>query len=144
MFRTDDCIGVFFGSRKAQRDFAFNESGSYFLSRGWIGDGNGSVFDEYDRMEKRYGPERAMNVLKKLLAHYTRLVHIIMPNAASLDADRDYARHAADKFGLNYVEVEGTVELIRRMIDGQWNGDRGNRTWSADHAGNDDAIVIRL
>jgi hypothetical protein len=123
VFRTDDCIGVFLGSRQAQRERAHKEPGSYFLSRGWIGDGLGSVFDEYDRMERRYGPVRAMSVFKKMMFHYRRLVHIIMPKAETLESDRSFSREKAERFGLDYVEVEGTDGLIRQMAAGRWDGD---------------------
>ena len=118
VFRADDCIGIFLGSRQARRDLVLKEPGSYFLTRGWIADGAGSVFDEYERMEKRYGAERAMRIFKKLLAHYRQLVHIVMPGAENVHSDRLYASGKAAKFGLDYVEIPGTDELIRRMTEG--------------------------
>jgi len=118
VFRTDDCIAIFLGSQQARRERAFSQPGSYFLSRGWIGDDAGSVFDEYARMEKRYGAERALRIFKRMLLHYRQLVHIVMPGAESLSSDRLYAQEKATKFGLDYVEIAGTVELIRRMTEG--------------------------
>ena len=123
VFRTDDCIGIFLGSRQVQRERAHKEPGSYFLSRGWIGNGVGSVFDEYDRMTQRYGTARGTSLFKKMLAHYRRLVHIVMPGAATLDSDRGFARGNAERFGLDYVEVEGTNALIKRMVEGGSGGD---------------------
>jgi len=117
VFRADDCIGIFLGSRQARRDLALKQPGSYFLTRGWIADGAGSVFDEYERLEKRYGAERAMGIFKKLLAHYRQLVHIVIPGTETLCSDRHYASEKAAKFGLEYVEISGTDELIRRMTE---------------------------
>jgi hypothetical protein len=53
-----------------------------------------------------------------MLAHYHQLVHIVMPDNESLTSDRLYAQEKAAKFGLEYVETSGTVELIRRMSHG--------------------------
>lgn len=118
VFRSDDCIGLFMGSRQARREFAYSQPGSYFLTHGWIGDGSGSVFDEYARLEKRYGPERARTVFKKLLQHYRQLVYITLPGSETLDQDRGFTQEKAVRFGLEFVEVEGATELIRRMAEG--------------------------
>lgn len=123
VFRTDDCIGIFLGSGQARRDLANREPGSYFLSSGWIGDNTGSVFDEYARLEKRWGPERAMKTFKKMMEHYTQLVHIVMPGAATADSDRRYAQAKAAQFGFAYVETPGTDHLIRRMAAGESDPD---------------------
>lgn len=116
VFTADDCIGIFMGHHEKQRAHALKFPGSYFLCRGWIGDGNGSVFDEHQIMTKRYGIERANRLMKKMLFHYTRLVHIVMPDATNLDTDRDYAKGKADQFGLEYVELYGTDTLIQNMV----------------------------
>ena len=118
VFKTDDCIGIFMGSMKVQREQAFRAPGSYFLSRGWIGDGVGSIFDEYNRLEARYGTDRAMKVFRTLMVHYNRITHILIPGAASQEADRAYAQAMATKFGLDYVELQGTIQLIQAMIAG--------------------------
>ncbi|WP_321449020.1 DUF1638 domain-containing protein [uncultured Cohaesibacter sp.] len=123
LFKTDDCIGVFLGSKEDQRQRAHNEPGAYFISRGWVGDGTGSLFDEYHRMKERRGEEKALKLMKKMLGHYDRIAHIIMPSAPDLEGDKAYARAMADTFGLDYVEIEGTTELIRQMVDGQTNRD---------------------
>lgn len=123
VFRTDDCIGIFLGSRQAQRERALREPGSYFLSRGWIGDGLGTVFDDFGRMEHKFGPTRALSLFKKMMAHYRRVVHIVMPGTKTLDSDRCFARGNAERFGLDYVEIDGTDALIRQMADGRWGGD---------------------
>jgi len=123
VFKTDDCIGIFMGSMKAQREQAFRAPGSYFLTRGWIGNGSGSIFDEYTRLEARYGQERAMKVFKKLLIHYNRLTHILVPGAPDVEADRAFATAMAAKFGLDYVELQGTIQLLKDMVSGADNED---------------------
>lgn len=123
LLRTDDCIGAFLGSRQARSDLLESDPGSYFLTRGYIGDGTGSVFDDYPRLEKRFGQERAAAVMQELLGHYRRLVYITMPGVEPLESDRLYARTHAANFGLDYVEMEGSLKLLKQMADGDWSGD---------------------
>lgn len=121
VLRTDDCIGAFLGSRRAQRSLALAEPGSYFLSRGWIGDGAGSLLDEYHRLAARVGERRALAVMDAALRNYRRVVHILMPGAGpgTLESDRAYARRLAGTFGLEYREMPGTAALIVAMASGQ-------------------------
>jgi hypothetical protein len=123
LLRTDDCIGVFLGSRQARSDLLESDPGSYFLTRGYIGDGTGSVFDDYPRLEKRFGQERAAAVMRELLGHYRKLVYITMPGVEPMESDRLYARTHAANFGLDYVEMEGSLALLRQMAEGDWSGE---------------------
>ena len=118
LFRADDCIGVFLGSRQERLRQLQSDPGCYFLTRGYIGDGTGTVFDEYNRMEKKYGPEQAMDLMQEMLAHYTKLVFLIVPGQEPTEAERAYARDNAERFGLAYVEMQGTLELLRQMAKG--------------------------
>lgn len=120
LFRADDCIGVFLGSRQARARQLEADPGCYFLTRGYIGDGTGSVFDEYNRMERRYGPEKAMDLMKEMLAHYRKLVFVTVAGNGPTEAEQRYARANAARFGLDYIEMEGTLELLQRMALGRW------------------------
>ncbi len=123
LFRADDCIGVFLGSRQARARQLEADPGCYFLTRGYIGDGTGSVFDEYNRMEHRYGSDRAMDLMQEMLAHYRKLVFVTVAGNGPTEEERRYARANAERFHLEYVEVEGTLELLKRMARGHWGGD---------------------
>ncbi|MBS1181450.1 MAG: hypothetical protein H6Q99_1330 [Proteobacteria bacterium] len=123
LLRADDCITVFLGSRQARSDLLASDPGSYFLTRGYIGDGTGSVFDDYPRLEKRFGRERAAAVMQDLLGHYRKLVYITMPGVEPPEDDRRYARTHAANFGLDYVEMEGSLALLKQMVEHDWSGD---------------------
>ena len=81
------------------------------------------VFKEYERALRRYGKERAERLLQLMMSHYKRLVYIRMPNAETLEPDREYAQAMAARFSLRYEEIEGTPEWLRRMIAQQWDED---------------------
>ncbi len=118
LFTTDDCIGIFMGDRDKQRQYATCHPGTYFLSKGFIGDGNGTIFDEYAEMIDKYGQQRADRLMKKMLAHYNRLVYIALPDDDNIESDRRYAQARAEQFDLEYLEIEGTDQLIRMMLAG--------------------------
>lgn len=121
VFTADDCIGIFMGHHESQKAHSLAFPGTYYLCRGWIGEGNGSVFDEHKVMEERFGRDRADKLMTKMLSHYTRLVHIIMPGSLTLDSDREYAKEKALLFNLEYMEIEGTDVLVREMLAGRFN-----------------------
>lgn len=121
--RGDDCIGLFLGSQRARHEHALEEPGTYFLTGGWIGDGSGSPFTDYDRMVARYGAERAEALMGKMMRHYDHLTYIRMPNRAEVESDRAYARGVATRFGLEYVEIEGTARWLERLVAGDWRSD---------------------
>ncbi len=121
LFATDDCIGIFMGDQCKQREYALAHPGTYFMCKGWIGDGKGSVFDEYTTMVNRYGQQRAERLTKKMLGHYHRLAHIVIPEDQGSLSDENYVKEKADLFGLEYTELTGTDHLISVMLSGREN-----------------------
>ena len=119
--KTDDCIELFLGSRRARLDQLAREPGTFFLTQGYIGDGASMVFSEYERSVVRYGKERAERLLQSMMSHYKRLVYIKTAHAASLESDRAYAHTMADRFRLTYEELEGTSDWLGQMITGPWD-----------------------
>lgn len=118
--RVDDCIAIFLGSRAEHRRQLGAEPGTYYLTKGWVEAGDGP-FAEYEPMVKRWGEERARRLMGTLLKHYTRLAFIRTGNEADLGPAREYAGAAAARFGLRYDELEGSPELVRRLVDGPWD-----------------------
>jgi hypothetical protein len=119
--KTDDCIELFLGSRKARLALLAREPGTYFLTRGYIGDGASMITEEYERSVARYGKERAERLLDSMMSHYTRLVYIRTAQAASPESDREYAQAMAARFRLRYEEMAGTTEWLSRMMAGKWD-----------------------
>jgi hypothetical protein len=117
--RVDDCISIFLGSRSAYRQQSRIEPGTYYLTKGWIEVGD-SPFAEFDRMEEKYGRAKADRMITLMLANYKRLA-LINTGQYELERYRDYARKEADRFGLRYEEIEGSDELVKRMIEGPWD-----------------------
>jgi len=117
--QVDDCIAIFLGSRAAYRQQSRAEPGTYYLTKGWIEVGD-SPFAEYDRLVERYGQARADRVISIMLRNYTRLA-LINTGQYELERYRDYARRTAARFGLRYEEIEGSTELVKKMVYGPWD-----------------------
>ncbi|HBY98192.1 MAG TPA: hypothetical protein DEP84_30320 [Chloroflexi bacterium] len=120
--KVDDCIAIFLGSRSAYLTESRGEPGTYYLTKGWIEGGDGSPFAEYDRMVRRFGPERAERMMHVLLKNYTRLA-LINTGQYEQERYRDYARRTAERFGLRYEEIDGSTALVEKMIFGPWDDD---------------------
>ncbi|MBI2954307.1 MAG: DUF1638 domain-containing protein [Chloroflexi bacterium] len=117
--RVDDCIGLFLGSRRAYREQARNQPGTYYLTKGWIDVGD-TPFAEYERVAAKHGPERARRVMDAYLRHYTRLV-LINTGEEDRDQYQAYARRSAARFGLSYEEISGSTALVEKLIHGPWD-----------------------
>jgi hypothetical protein len=117
--RVDDCIAIFLGSRSAYQTQASQEPGTYYLTKGWIEVGD-SPFEEYKRLIKRYGEQKALRMIKLMLKNYTRLA-FINTGAYELERYREYARQTAERFGLRFEEIEGAPSLVQKLLFGPWD-----------------------
>jgi hypothetical protein len=117
--RQDDCIAIFLGSRRLYKEVLNQEPGTYFLSKGWI-DAGITIVDELKGMEEHYGKKRAERVMKRMLQHYKRLAFIDM-GYQNQEKYRKFSRMAAKRFNLNYQEIKGTPEFLRKIYNGPWD-----------------------
>ncbi len=118
--KRDDCISIFLGSQQERLNQLVSAPGTYYLTQGYIGDGAGSFFSDYDRIVQKYGLERAEKIRTKMFSHYHRLTYIRLPNVSTLEADREYSRKMAARFNMEYNEIEGTTSLLRHLFEGDW------------------------
>lgn len=114
----DDCIGLFMGSRAAHLELTRDEPGRFFLSRGWIEAGT-TPFEELKAIAERCGMEKAVEMTRKLLAHYRALSFIYIPGAGDLSEFKAYAEQKAAEFDLRYGEIQGTSSLFTDMLKGR-------------------------
>ena len=119
--RVDDCISIFLGSGCAYREQSRAEPGTYYLTKGWIEAGD-NPFGQYDRIAEKYGHEKAERMIRLMLANYKRLA-LINTGQYELERYRAYAKGEAEHLGLRYEEIEGSPDLVKRMINGPWDGD---------------------
>ena len=119
--RVDDCIAIFLGSGTAYAEQAAKEPGTYYLTKGWI-EVSDTLLDEYERSVELYGEEPAKRIMSVMLKNYKRLVYI---DTGTQDQERyqAYAQKMANQFSLQYEEIVGSDELIKKMLFGPWDKD---------------------
>jgi hypothetical protein len=119
--RTDDCIAIFLGSCSAYKEQANQEPGTYYLTKGWIEAGD-TPFEEHKLLVEKYGEEKAGRMTRLLLKNYKRLA-LINTGQYEIERYRDYTRETAKKFELRFEEIEGSADLVKKMVFGPWDGE---------------------
>ena len=119
--RVDDCIAIFLGSARAYREQSRQTPGTYYLTKGWI-EVSDTPFEEHKRLVARYGQDRADRIMQVMFKHYTRLAYI---DTGQTDQERyrQHARQTAQQFKLDYEEIPGSMNLIRKIVQGPWDND---------------------
>lgn len=112
--RCDDCIAMLLGSTKEYKKQFLKEPGTYYLTRGYIGDIESSFFDNYSEIRKKYDDETWEWFLGQMLKNYKRLVFI---DTGNYDAEkwRQKAKREASKLGLDFEEIKGTNEIFGKI-----------------------------
>jgi Protein of unknown function (DUF1638). len=140
--RAHDCITLIMGSKEAYRDYFDSNSGTSYTSSGWLErierpgtadsnqlgtDGMGSSnirTATYAEYVEEYGEEAAEYLMKALgggsLKHYNKLA-FINTGAGDIEADRETSIRNATRNGWEFEEIEGSTNLLQRMLDGDWD-----------------------
>ena len=120
--RVHDCIGLLLDKEDERVGGDKTETGTYYLSKGWIESGD-HLLGEYDRMRERFGEDRALKLMNTMLGHYTRVAFIRTGPDPKLETYLSFSREFAKTFNLRFEEINGTKEMIRRLIQGPWGDD---------------------
>lgn len=119
--KIDDCIGLTLGFRSNYyREFAQNP-GSYYFTKGWI-EASEDPLKEYHKVAAKYDQETADWTIKEILKHYKRAVLIKHEQEAD-EPSQAYVQHFAEFFGLNYEEMQGSQDYLKKLIYGPWDED---------------------
>lgn len=116
--RADDCISLLLGSYELRRKIS-KEEGTYFLTKGWL-DFERNLIVEYQRCVEKYGPDRALRVMKVMLGHYRRLM-VIDTKAYELEDILDTTRAFAEKMGMKHEEFTGSMRFLKKLLLGPWD-----------------------
>lgn len=135
--RAHDCITLFLGSRKKYRESFDCHPGTYYKTTGWIERGDGENVDDvtiskklglhmkYEELVQKYGEDNAqyiMETMGDLTANYDRMAFIGM----GLDCEQHFAgiaeKEAREK-GLIFEKLEGSMEILRKLMAGDWDDD---------------------
>ena len=136
--RAHDCITLFLGSREQYQYQFENFSGTYWYAHDYIerDDGSGGALalgsgsdvqmnDVYDEYVRKYGQDNAdylMEVMGAWQKHYQRAAYIEMGIGDGSEVEAK-AQAEAERRGWVFDRVAGDMVLIRRLVDGDWEGD---------------------
>ncbi|HBV86132.1 MAG TPA: hypothetical protein DEF42_05655 [Desulfosporosinus sp.] len=111
--KSEDCISVLLGLRHASKCHV-NRTTSYFLSAGWIAYGSDG-WKEYQRCLELFDHETAYWCIKEMIKYYETFI-LINNGMASYLNDQVYVQKMSKFFGLNYEEVEGSLDWLASMF----------------------------
>lgn len=124
--RSHDCIAVLLGSHRRYREEFSENPGTYWFSPGWVEQSTFPCGAGKETLRKRYGEQYGednadflVEHARESLAAYNRAALITW---AELDRDayHERARQVATEFGWRYETVEGSSELLGRVLNGRW------------------------
>jgi len=113
--KTEDCISLLLGSAERRRALS-KETCSYFLTRGWIESEN-NLADEYAYCVRKFGPERALKVMRAMLKNYRHLT-LIDTGAYDITPLQSRTEELAATLGLSHKIVEGSQRLFHKLLTG--------------------------
>ena len=138
--RAHDCITLFLGARERYAT-EFSASTTYWyvndqvernqgynaksVGLGVSGDGDDDMEAIHAEYVEKYGEDNAdylMEVMGAWKAHYQRAAFVGM-GVADESASVAYAHEQADRRGWAFDQVEGSLVLLRKLIDGEWDED---------------------
>ena len=136
--RAHDCITLFLGSRERYQQQFTDFPGTYWYAQDYIEreDGSGTALSMgagsdtdlaavYDEYVQKYGKDNAdylMEVMGAWQQHYRRAAFIDM-GVADGAAVETRAQAEAARRGWTFDRLTGDLVLIRRLLNGDWEGD---------------------
>jgi hypothetical protein len=119
--RVDDCIAMLLGSNEAFSMEAEKERGSYYLAKAYL-DECANLVTEHEAMVEKYGPDRAVRMMKLVLKHYTRVV-LVDTGRYDLEPLRERVAEIAACYDLAVEEVPGTTRILDALVAEEWGDD---------------------
>ncbi|WP_371381077.1 DUF1638 domain-containing protein [Sporomusa aerivorans] len=116
--KVDDCIPLLLGSCEARRNI-LKEKGTYFLTQGWL-DNENNLLREYERCVERYGPERALKIMKIIRGHYKRFM-LIDTGAYAVESVLPQTRRFAEMLHMCHEVTKGSLRLLCKLLQEQWD-----------------------
>jgi len=136
--RAHDCITFLLGSKERYREIFNAEPGTYYFSPGWLESPPDHYVSgaeqltqmgmrglNYEALVEKYGEENArylMETLEMGTGHYTRYAWI-STELGEFPEYMEQIRKKAEEDGKRFEALRGSVSLIQRALDGNWNNE---------------------
>jgi hypothetical protein len=118
--RVDDCIALFLGSSDERKKQLKIEPGTYFLTRGYIGEAEDLIVSGFSEIKDKYDKNTWQQIIKEMLKNYRRIVFINTGNY-NPSGWRKKAKREASKLGLRFEELKGPNKLLDKIIKENWD-----------------------
>jgi len=131
--RVHDCCTLFLGSKKNFERYFKNNPSQPFSSPGYM-ERSDSLFHDglvggdmetdpiYLGYVEKWGEENARYIYETMYgtkAHYKKLVYIEIPETRN-PGYAELCRKRAEESEMEFVVLEGSLDLLRNLIDGNW------------------------
>lgn len=130
--RAHDCITLLMGSKEKYLEYFNRHPGTYYHSCGWV-ERSTSAFDNpdstttrmgistYQQYVEKFGEDNAKYLMETLgmMANYDTFAYIDTA-VGDFAAYKAEVERAAARAGLKYSEVPGSVDLLLRLVNGEW------------------------
>jgi len=113
--RCHDCISMLLGSVARYNEVFRQNPGTYYLSAGWVAEGDDPLGCVETKYAPRLGQEKAMRAMKMELENYSYICYI--DNGLG-DQEMLKARTHENcrAFNLKYMELPGSLEYFEKLI----------------------------
>jgi hypothetical protein len=131
--RAHDCITLLMGAKEKYQQYFNKNPGTYYQSSGWIERETACVdnpestisqigIGSYQEYVDKYGEENAKYLMETLgmMKNYDKLAYIDTHVGDFQDYKKQVQSEASDK-GWKYEEIQGSIELLLRLVNGEWN-----------------------
>ncbi|MDD3628897.1 MAG: DUF1638 domain-containing protein [Actinomycetota bacterium] len=119
--KVDDCITLLLGSTEERKKQLKIEPGTYFLTRGYIGETGDFILPGISEIKNKYDKDTLQWVVKEMLKNYRKIAFIDTGNYNSSEY-KEKARQEAVKLGLKFEEIKGSNKILDKVVNKNWNG----------------------
>lgn len=118
--RCHDCIAFFLGSAETYRRAIKARPGTYYLTSGWIREGQDPLGIVENTYMPRMGRETAVWGMREELKHYS---HIVFINTGAGDPEnlRRRAIENARFFKKQYGEIQASLDYLKKLLRGPYS-----------------------
>ena len=128
--RIHDCISILLGSKERYQQVFQTYPGSFFMSKGWLEVGETQsealLKQRYLEYMEKYEDEEIVQELMELeeemVSNYKNSIFIRWPGLEDSQA-REQVKQDAEKRNWNYLELEGSGQLLTKLVEGDWDED---------------------
>ncbi|HWR39608.1 MAG TPA: DUF1638 domain-containing protein, partial [Patescibacteria group bacterium] len=117
--RVHDCIPLLLGSQEAFQHCSAEETGTFYMSCGWILTER-NILTEHERVREKFGDKKAAAILARTYSGYKKLlfIHTGCDNdAAVLEQSREMARLLT----LDHATTTGDPGYLQQIVNGPWD-----------------------